>query len=107
MIEKFVLDGSIKNTVHKYITRHLSGINPYTCEPHYAHALSQFMFSALMSTQDRESIALAELIKDVQKRTVPSIRQSTLRILPESLPGRYSLQENNADSTTVLTATTE
>lgn len=87
MIEKFVLDGSIKNAVHKYITRHLCGINPYTCEPHYAHALSQFMFSALMSAQDRESIALAELIKDVQNRTVPSIPTIHIKNIAGEPPG--------------------
>lgn len=87
MIEKFVLDGSIKNAVHKYITRHLSGINPYTCEPHYAHALSQFIFSALMSTEDRESIELAELIKDVQNRTVPSIPTIHIKNIAGEPPG--------------------
>ncbi|MBA5762958.1 hypothetical protein H2O73_11420 [Vibrio sp. 404] len=87
MIKTFELDGSIKNALHKYITLHLKDINPYTCELHYAQALSQFMFSALISADDREGVALSKLIRKVQNSTVPSIPTVHIKNIAGEPPG--------------------
>jgi hypothetical protein len=87
VIKTFELHGSIKNAVHEFITQHLKDINPYTCEQHYAQALSQFMFSALMSTDDKEGVALGKLIRKIQDSTVPSIPTVHIKNIAGEPPG--------------------